>query len=134
MPRAKELRQFRCKECPGKYSHHEYRVWYERVYPNPARSQCNNCKEMVDAIPRGEEEGVHNCNFSCSCGNGFVVHCEMSDTAPCYGCRKWLSPHSFRPLQKIQRKTDNVHCCSKCNGKGDCPNKRSRPPESYQSG
>lgn len=130
-----ELRQFICRKCPGKYSYHKYRLWYERVDTCDLKSECRGCRRMMDAVPRGEEEGVHNCNFACSCGNTFVVHCEMQDTAPCYECREWLSPHSFQPLRPINRKSDNVHCCSKCKGKGNCPNKKGlRFLESCQSG
>lgn len=120
----KELRQFICRECPGKYSHHKYRVWHGWVDSSYKKSQCHICKKMIEAVEHGKEEGVHNCNFRCQCGHTFVVHCEMSDTADCHRCDAWSSPHSFQPWHKINRISDNVHSCSKCNGRGNCPNKR----------
>lgn len=125
MPRAKkELRQFICRDCPGKHSYHEYRIWYDKVRPNVAQSQCHVCEGMFEAVERGKEEGVHICNFTCDCGHPFIVQCEMSDTAPCYECWVWSSPHSFQPWRKINNKSGKPHHCSKCNGRGNCPNKR----------
>lgn len=123
MPRDSELRQFRCDGCPGKYTHHEYRLWYERVNPNKPYSSCHVCKKNIVAVPRGKEEGVHVCRFSCQCDNQFTVWCRMEDTAPCYKCDVHVSPHSFNPLQqRINKKSDKVHNCSRCNGNGNCPN------------
>ena len=124
---ADELRQFRCLTCPGKYQRHQYRLWYKRVCSAYPKSQCNVCKKMIDAVPRGEEEGVHICNFSCPCGHTYGVRCKMQNTAPCYSCRSrgkevWLRPHSFLGLRWIHRMTDNVHECDECYGNGDCPN------------
>ncbi len=132
----KELRQFICRGCPGKYSYHKYRVWHGWVDSNYLKSRCHNCNKMKEAVPRGEEEGVHVCNFHCPCGNEYVVRCEMRDTACCYACRargrvRQVAPHSFQPLRKIKKKTDNVHSCSKCNGSGDCPNMRRQPKHDY---
>lgn len=127
---SRELRQFICHYCPGKYSHHKYRVWYARVKSDRPESECNNCRETKEAVRRGEEEGVHVCNFKCSCGHSFVVRCRMQDTAPCYGCHAGeVVPHSFQPLRRIKRCSDNVHKCSRCDGKGRCPNMRRQSGE-----
>lgn len=125
MPVIKELRQFICETCPGKYDHHPYRLWYERVWSNDPYSECSSCREEVEAVPRGEEEGVHICHFKCAdCKNIFVVRCRMCDTAPCYECgEEVVEPHSFEPLRKINSCSDNVHKCSRCpRSGGTCPN------------
>lgn len=81
---------------------------------------------MNGAVYRGAEVGM--CEFSCApCGKTFVVHCGMSDTASCYQCKMWLSPHSFRAPRAFRATAGNrnrEHCCSKCNGQGECPNRR----------
>lgn len=119
-----ELRQFKCVNCRGKDPvKHEVHIWYERVDSENPKSVCRTCRRKIDAVPRGEEVGVHICNFSCTCGHEFVVQCEMRDTAPCYECgAPKVVPHSFQPLRKINRKTDRTHNCSKCNGGPNCPN------------
>ena len=80
---------------------------------------------MIKAVPRGEEEDVHICRFTCDCGSSFVVQCRMCDTARCYACRKKeVGPHSFEPLRPIRTRSDNVHSCSRCpKSGGPCPNK-----------
>lgn len=117
-----------CSNCPGKRPHHPYNIWHEKVKDSDPRSECKHCKIRYQPVPRGQEVGVKLCHFHCSkCGNKFVSICEMSDTAPCYNykCSEGaLSPCSFEKLRKINRKTDNKHNCSKCNGKGNCPNLR----------
>lgn len=123
-----ELRQFICPGCPGKFSFHKYRLWYARIDEDNPKSICNVCKTMTAPVPRGEEEGVHLCLFKCSRNHSlFVVRCRMQCTAPCYGCRPeevQVSPHGFKPLRRIKRKTSNEHNCSDCNGGGNCPNMR----------
>ena len=82
-------------------------------------------KYMKEAVPRGHEEGVFICFFSCQCGRKYVVRCEMQDTTKCYGClRQKVKPCHFQPRTHIKRQTDNVHSCSKCNGQPGCPNMR----------
>lgn len=130
--KTKELRQFICPGCPGKYDHHKYRLWYGRVSSNNLESQCHVCKKMKTAVHRGEEEGVHICHFKCSCDHTYVVRCTMQNTAPCYECRKDVSPNSFEPLRRIRRCTDNTHNCNSCNGSGKCPNMRRQPGESIK--
>ena len=147
----RDLRQFICRGCPGKLESHKYRLWYARVNQDNPKSKCNHCEEMTDPVPRGEEEGVHLCIFSCSnhpqpqqshnradddaeAAYSFIVCCRMQCTAPCYECRKngedvAISPHGFKPLRRIQRKTSNVHNCSDCNGEGNCPNMRRQHEE-----
>ena len=123
-------RQFKCEDCRG-YQGQKHHLWHERVPNANPKSQCHSCKKMHDPVPTGEEEGVKICHFTCSCGNEYVVQCEMSDTAPCYQCgSKQMSPHSFEKLRRIDRKTDNSHNCSKCDGKMKCPNMMVRPPAS----
>lgn len=121
--RRSDLRQFKC-ECPGKYEHHKYRLWYERVRGDDPKSKCHTCEKMKSAIPRGKEEGVLICYFWCSCNNKFTVQCRMEDTAPCYVCRApAVSPLYFKSRHKIVRMTSNTHNCSRCHGRGNCPNK-----------
>lgn len=137
---SKEWRQFVCWTCPGKYPHYECRIWYKKrstLIPEAAKSECHNCGKMVEAVERGKERGVINCIFSCQCSDidMFVVHCERSDSADCHQCGEWLDSIGFRPFGKIKRKpgSTNNHSCSKCEGKGDCPNKKWRPPKPSQS-
>ena len=125
------LRQFKCSDCRGKYGQ-EYHLWHERVPVSDPRSKCYTCEKMCQPVPTGEEEGVKICHFACACENTFVVRCKMSNTAPCYGygcTEKEVSPHSFEKLRKIDKKTDNTHNCSECEGKGNCPNMEYRPRE-----
>ncbi len=140
-----ELRQFICITCPGKFSWHLIRVWYERVPVDkdgtPGTSKCYVCNKQTAPVPRGEELYVHICHFSCSSGHPlreFTVRCKMSDTAPCYACIEnseidscdaQVSPHSFSALRRIKRCTDNVHNCSECNGGPNCPNMNPQPEE-----
>ena len=45
------LYQFKCATCPGKLSHHKYRLWYERVTPTNGEkptSVCYSCKDYED--------------------------------------------------------------------------------------
>lgn len=131
MPSRTEVRQFKCATCPGKYEWHPYRLWHERVKisSNPV-SQCHVCKKNKKAVPKGDEEGVHVCCFECKCGHRYNVVCEMRDTAKCYSCKeKMVSPFGFLPRLRINKKSDNTHSCSKCNGVGNCPNLRHRDEE-----
>ena len=125
------LRQFKCTACEGKGGQ-SYHLWHAKVPDANPESKCYTCRKMCEPVPRGLEEGVKICHFACACGNEFVVRCKMSNTAPCYACvdRKKVSPHSFEKLREIDRKTDNTHNCSECNGKGNCPNMKRQPEES----
>lgn len=116
------LWQFKCETCPGKHSWQPYKVWYERVAGKDPKSKCHSCGTMRKAVPRGEEKGVFICFVICTCEHRYTVRCEMQDTAPCYRCGQQVSPCHFEPRRRIHRKTDNTHNCSKCGGKGDCPN------------
>ena len=123
------LRQFKCQACRGKQGQ-SYHLWHERVPNNDLKSKCFTCGKMCEPVPTGEEEGVKICHFKCACENEFVVQCKMSNMAPCYKCpahKSNVSPHSFEKLRKIDRKTDNTHNCSECDGKGNCPNMKYRP-------
>jgi len=78
---------------------------------------------MKEAVQRGQEEGVFICFFVCKCFRQYVVRCKMQNTAECYGCnRERVSPCHFQPRTRINKKTDNVHSCSECNGQPGCPN------------
>ena len=124
MPVKKELRQFICDTCPGKLPHHTYALWYKRVRADDPYAQCRVCKEMIEAVPRGEEEGVLICHFECDCDSKFTVRCRMCDTAPCYACEEQeVEPDSFEPLRSIRTKSDIKHKCSRCpRSGGHCPN------------
>ena len=114
----KKLRQFQCVPCRG-------RTWFERA----TRSQCRECDDDGTLIAEGEEIGVLARKFSCDCGNEYTVLCELTDTAECYGCKQQdNSPYGFWPRNYIKKKTasDNKHSCSKCRGRGNCPNLSSR--------
>lgn len=116
MPRRRPLRQFKCEECD--------RLWWERAGPrNSPCSECHGCEQLKSAIPRGHEEGVGACKFICDCGNEYTVLCRRKDTAPCYKCnRKDVESCEFHPPRRLNRKTSNTHNCSRCNGRGNCPN------------
>lgn len=144
-------RQFICRTCPGKLKHHKFRVWYERVPDSNPVSECHICKKNIQAVPTGQELYVHICHFKCHDGHPlhrYTVRCKMSDTAPCYKCpcsvcpdecpddcpnRKQVSPHTFTKLRRINRKSDNKHNCSECNGAPDCPNMKPQPGEGAMS-
>ena len=126
------LRQFKCHKCRGKHGQ-EYHLWHERVPDTDPRSKCFTCGAKCQPVPTGEEEGVKICHFACTCKNTYVVQCKMSNTAPCYVCgEKAVVPHSFEKLRRIDKKTDNTHNCSECDGKGNCPNMKCRPEKSIQ--
>ena len=84
------------------------------------------CGVEYEACPIGEEVGVGVCHFRCDCGHEYNVVCEMQDTAVCYECGVMVEPYEMEPLRRIKRKTKRTHSCSKCNGKGRCPNKGPR--------
>lgn len=128
------LHQFKCHKCRGKHGQ-EYHLWHERVPDADPRSKCFTCGTLCKPVPTGEEEGVKICHFGCTrCDNMYIVQCKMSNTAPCYICnKKDVAPHSFEKLRKIDRKTDNTHNCSECDGKGNCPNMKCRPEKGVQS-
>ena len=92
---------------------------------NASTSQCHGCQQQKEPVPRGEELYVHICRFSCNNGHPlrkYTVRCKMSNTAPCYECGAQVNPHSFSPLRRINKHTDNEHNCSECNGGPNCPN------------
>ena len=121
------LRQFKCHKCHGKHGQ-KYHLWHERVQDSDPRSKCFTCGELCEPVSTGEEEGVKICHFTCTCDNTFVVQCKMSNTAPCYACNEEeVSPHLFEKLRKIDKKTDNIHNCSECGGRGNCPNMKCQP-------
>lgn len=128
------LRQFKCHECTGKDGQ-KCHIWHKRVPDDNPTSKCRTCGKPRQAVPTGEEEGVKICHFTCgNCDNKFVVQCKMSNTAPCYGCdkNKEVAPYSFEKLRKIDKKTENTHNCSECDGKGNCPNMKRMPEKSVQ--
>ena len=67
-------------------------------------------------------EKVGACKFKCNCGNEYTVICRKMDTAPCYACRNENSPLRWAPPRDIQKRSDQTHNCSRCNGSGNCPN------------
>lgn len=78
---------------------------------------------VLDYDSDDDEEKVGACKFECAvCGNEYTVICRMIDTATCYNCREENRPLSWAPPRDIQSESDNTHSCSRCNGKGDCPN------------
>ena len=69
----------------------------------------------------GKEVGV--CSFKCpKCYHTFTVTCRLTDTADCHKCGEDVKPHSWSPRRQIQRKSNNKHSCSPCQGKARCPN------------
>lgn len=117
-------RQFKCgnANCSRKGC-----LWWKLVceIEERIRAKCKYCTQLSDAVPKGKEEGIGACNFKCKCGHQFTVVCEKTDTAPCYKCgKKDVSPYRLTPPRPVKRTTDNTHSCSKCDGKGDCPNIR----------
>ena len=125
-----EWRQFKCKNvnCSQKGC-----LWWKLVFEKEENIQavCKHCNHPSDAIPKGKEEGVGVGKFKCfKCGHRFSVVCEMTDTAPCYRCindrheQSHVSPYRLTPPRRVKKTTDNIHNCSKCDGKGDCGNMR----------
>lgn len=131
VPEGEEWRQFKCDHC-------NERGWIAMA----ERSKCRFCNRYGTLIPTGQEVGVFVCKFMCTCDRcnctsrmdpdapyEYTVVCEMTDTAKCYSCRDRghnhrNSPYGFTPRRRINRKSNNVHECSKCYGCGDCPNLR----------
>lgn len=76
------------------------------------------------------EETVGLCKFEClHCENEYTVICRIGDTAECYNCHVINRPLNMTPLednnsQLSQGGADCNHSCSRCNGKGRCPNLR----------
>lgn len=70
------------------------------------------------------DEKVGVCNFECDCGNTFICTVRMMDQAECYECGEWNDPSSWAPPGDYTRKSDAKHSCSRCDGKGNCPNLR----------
>lgn len=127
MTRKKPLRQFECRQCNS--------LWWERAGPknNPSTQCIGKCKELKQAIPRGQEKGVGLCEFICECGHMYKVLCEKTDETECYNCGKQDVRSSencrFYPPPRPRRRrhpvTPNRHSCWRCHGSGNCPRLRS---------
>ena len=112
-----------CTECPPPNPRYTVYRWFKRCPDNQlAQSKCRGCNEIKTACEIGEEEGVGVCSFVCECGHTYSVVCRIVDTATCYLCQKVNEAEEMGPKRRIERKTDNKHSCSRCNGQGKCPN------------
>ena len=69
-----------------------------------------------------DEDGVGACRFECDCGKKYTVLCEMTDTAECFSCHHDNEPMGWAPPREIDRESSLKHSCSKCRGRGNCPN------------
>ncbi len=116
-------RQFECTKCNPPNPRYSVCRWFKRCPDNkPAQTRCRGCNELKTACERGDENGVGVCSFTCECGQTYSVVCRMSDTATCFKCHKVNNPDEMGPRRRINKKTDNKHSCSRCNGSGKCPN------------
>jgi hypothetical protein len=73
--------------------------------------------------PRRPLYGV--AHFECSCGNEFTSRAKRAKgfNCPCYQCDSRVRPAGFLPPDKglKNRKSNQTHNCSVCNGSGHCP-------------
>ena len=76
---------------------------------------------VLDYDSDDDEERVGACTFECDCKHQYGSRGRMQDQAPCFKCGQMNSPLSWDP-RNIRRKTDAKHFCSRCMGKGNCPN------------
>lgn len=137
----KHCRQFSCPDCEPAHPHFDMKRWHKVVPDDNPYSTCNTCHQRYEACEIGQEFGVGVCKFVCKCtcedpedvdDEGldlredvykYTVICRMIDMAECYRCAEMNSPCEFRPLRRINKKTNNKHSCSRCdNGKKNCPN------------
>lgn len=80
---------------------------------------------ILDYWGEENEDKVGACKFECvNCENEYTVICRMVETAECYNCHEYNRPLNWAPPRDhvIQGETDNKHSCSRCDGKGNCPN------------
>lgn len=72
-----------------------------------------------------DDDKVGACKFECvKCENEYTVICRMQDTAECFNCHTSNSPLNWAPPRGalLQSGADCKHSCSRCDGKGHCPN------------
>ncbi len=138
----KHWRQFCCPTCDPAHKRFDKRRWHKVVPDDHPFSTCTKCGKEYKACDIGQEFGVGVCLFvwKCTCVNPeevdddgiefeedsyrYSVTCRMIDLAECYRCAAMNSPVEFRPLRRINKKTNNKHSCSRCdNGTKRCPNK-----------
>ena len=82
------------------------------------------CEEVELDYGSDEEdnERVGACKFECVCGKEYTAIVRMMDQAKCYHCHRLNNPLRWAPPRDIERLSDAKHSCSRCNGRGNCPN------------
>lgn len=107
---AKETRQFACGGCKKKW-------WKEVSALNPV-CKCYTCGDVLKAIPRDKEYGVG--LHECGCGHVFHGRTRVGVPSPCYKCGEDCLPKIIPNKAGVNKKSDNVHKCATCGGRGDC--------------
>lgn len=133
-----------CKPRTKKY---EVSRWFKKVSVNHPVAVCRECLEEKEAVPVNEGELVGVGFFDCispdsdssstesdssassstesdsSC-NQYTVLCRGIDTAICYECGEENHPITVNPRNRIRKKTNKKHSCSRCqHGRiKPCPN------------
>ena len=103
-------RQFACGKCRKKW-------WKEVSAMNPT-CECYTCSSVLAAIPRDKEYGVG--LHECECGHVFHGRTRAGVTSPCYKCDQNCLPKIIPNKAGVSKKSDNVHECATCGGRGDC--------------
>lgn len=82
---------------------------------------------ILDYDADDDSDKVGMCKFECvRCENEYTVLCRMQDTAECFNCHttnkplNWYPAH-WPPSMDLLQPNSN-HSCSRCLGKGQCPN------------
>ena len=124
----KEWREFLCEDCVPQNKKYTVCRWFKKVSVNHPFCVCRECGEKKPAVPVDEGEMVGVGKFVCECENEYTVICRGVDRAECYECGVVdNSPQTVTPRDRIRRKTNKKHSCSRCrNGKIRCPNLSSR--------
>ena len=107
---AMATRQFACGTCRKKW-------WKEVSAINPT-CECYSCSSVLNAIPRDKEYGVG--LHECECGHVFHGRTRAGVTSPCYKCGQDCLPKIIPNKAGVNKRSDNVHKCATCGGRGDC--------------
>lgn len=84
--------------------------------------EMNGEEVVLDYGSDDDEEKVGVCKLECDCGHEYTVTLRMMDQAICHRCGKKNNPLHWEPPRDIQKHSDAIHSCSRCNGHGECPN------------
>ena len=103
-------RQFACGTCRKK--------WWKEVSAMNPNCECYTCSSVLAAIPRDKEYGVG--LHECECGHVFHGRTRAGATNPCYKCGQDCLPKIIPNEAGVSKKSDNIHRCATCGGRGDC--------------